>query len=191
MKKKPSSSLVKADHIVYTALKYFSYLSGIAVLAIMLLAFADVISSKVFGKAIPSATEWITYLNVVVVLPTLAYIQLDTGHINVELFSGGNRIVKLVIRVLSNVLGLISSALLGYSALKLTGVYFVKHTLSSSSALTKGAFLLWPFVAVFAVGFLVFALAIIWSFVREFSGLEIVNNPLETGPYQEEGGEGK
>lgn len=97
MKKKPSPALVKADGIVYKALKYFSYLSGIAVLAIMLLAFADVISSKVFGKAIPSATEWITYLNVVVVLPTLAYIQLDTGHINVELFSGGNRIVKLVI----------------------------------------------------------------------------------------------
>ena len=191
MKKKPSPSLVKVDRIVYKTLKYFSYLSGIAVLAIMLLAFADVISSKVFGKAIPSATEWITYLNVVVVLPTLAYIQLDTGHINVELFSGGNRMAKLVIRVLSNVLGLISSALLGYSALKLTGVYFVKHTLSSSSALTKGAFLLWPFVAVFALGFLVFAAAIVWSFVREFSGLEIVNNPLETGPYQEEGDEEK
>lgn len=187
MKKTPSPALVKADHVMYKLLRWFSYLSGAAVVVIMLLAFADVISSKLFNRAIPSATEWITYLNVVVVLPTLAYIQLDTGHINVELFSSRNRKLKLAVRVFGNLLGLLSSGLLGWCALQLTGTYFTKHTVSASSALTRGAFLLWPFVAVFALGFLVFAAAIIWSFVREFSGLEIVNNPLEMEPYHEEG----
>lgn len=191
MQKKPSARLVKADCFIYRVMKWFSYISGGAVVAIMLLAFADVVASKLFNKAIPSATEWITYLNVVVVLPTLAYIQLDTGHINVELFSGIGKRAKLVVRVFGNLLGLGSSALLGYYALKLMAGYMDKGTMSSSSALTPGAFLLWPFVAVFAMGFLVFALAIVWSFVREFTGLEIVNNPIDMGPYKEEGGEEK
>lgn len=187
MKKPIAPALLKADRIVYKLMKWFSYLSGCAVVAIMLLAFADVISSKFFNKAIPSATEWITYLNVVVVLPTLAYIQLDTGHINVELFSGINRTVKVIIRVVGNLLGLACSALLGWYSLQLAGTYYLKNTMSSTSALTKGAFLLWPFVAIFAFGFFVFAVAIIWSFVREVTGLDIVNNPIETGPYTEEG----
>lgn len=37
--------------------------------------------------------------------------RLDTGHINLALFSGGSRIVQLIIRVFSNELGLIGSAL--------------------------------------------------------------------------------
>lgn len=189
MKKEPSFALIKADQIVYKLLKWFSYISGCAVLAIMLLAFADVASSKLFDKAIPSATEWITYLNVVVVLPTLAYIQLDTGHINVELFSGIGKSAKVITRVFGNLLGLGSSALLGWHSLQLMRTYLAKGTMSSVSALAPGAFLLWPFVAIFALGFIVFSIAIIWSLVREFTGLEIVNNPMEMGPYKEEGGE--
>lgn len=189
MKREPSPSLIKADRLVYNLMKWFSYISGGAVLAIMLLAFADVASTKIFGKAIPSATEWITYLNVIVVLPTLAYIQLDTGHINVELFGKMGRVSRKIIRMVGNLLGFGASALLGWYSLQLMATYLEKRTMSSSSALTAGAFLLWPFVAVFALGFVVFALAIVWSFVREFTGLEIVNNPMEMGPYTEEGGE--
>ncbi len=186
MRHESKPMLIRIDHIVYQIMKVFTWISGGAVVAVMLLAFADVVSTKFFNRAIPSATEMITYMNVLIVLPTLGYIQLDTGHINVELFSKIPAAGKKAIRLFSNLLGLAISAMLGWFALKQTGVYIVKGTLSSVSALTKGAFVIWPFAAVFAFGLFAFSVAIIWSFVREFTGLEIVNNPMEMGPYEGE-----
>ncbi len=183
MKGNPNRSLQRIDQGIYQMMRAFSWISGGAVIAIMLLAFLDVICSKLFSFGIPGATEWITYLNVILVLPTLAYIQLDTGHINVELFSKMNPKVKTVIRVFSNILGLGCSGFLGICACKLMLSYMERGTMSATSAMAKGAFLLWPFVGVFALGFIVFAISIVWSLVREFTGLDIVNNPMEMGPY--------
>ena len=57
----------KADSIVVKVLRYVSYVSGVCLIAIMLVAFFNVLGEKIFHHGIPASTEIIQYLHIPVV----------------------------------------------------------------------------------------------------------------------------
>ena len=176
-KKRVSPALAKADKTIFKISKWISYAGGVAVCAIMLIAVIDVILAKFFKSALPSATEWITYLNVLIVFPPLAYVQLERGHTNVELF---NRtfppLVLKIIRICSLILAAAVMVFLAWLGFKMTVAKFISGESSSSDAFAVLAFKIWIFGAVYTVGCGLCALSFLWSLVREFAGLSILDH---------------
>lgn len=185
---KRQSVFNKIDQRVVAISKGISYLVGAAILIIMVLAFFDTLSSKLFGSSIPSATEWITYLNILAVFPAVAFVQLTRGHTRVDLLDNALPVaVKKAVRIIGHLLGAAVCALMSWRAVVLCMQQFATKTMSSSSALTKGAFPLWPFALILGVCSLFWMLSNVWSIVRElipgFTDRELVQDA--------EGGDGK
>ena len=163
----PESRFDRIDRIMLKISRYISYLVGAAILIIMLLALINVIVTKLFKFSVPSSTEWITYLNILAVFPAVAFVQLDRGHTRVDLFD--NRFpaaVKKLVEVFSDILGMGLCGLISWRAFVLFQDQLRKMTMSSSSALTKGAFPLWPFSLLLSFFCVLWLLAFAWSVVR-------------------------
>lgn len=164
--KAPAPALVRFDNGIFNVMKWISYISAVCLLVISLLSSADVVASKLFSHGITNATDIVTYLNIPVVFLTAAYVQLERGHTHIDLIYThfplwGQKIVHTV----GNLLGTGISGFISYRALMSTIQKFQIVEKSSSAA---SAFITWPFAAVIFLGFLLMALAFLWSLVREF-----------------------
>ena len=164
--KKPSPALVRFDDTIFNIMKWISYISAVCLLVITLLSTADVVAVKVFQHGITNATDIVTYLNIPVVFLSAAYVQLERGHTHIDLIythfpMWGQKIIHTV----GNILGLGVSAFIGYRAI-LSAIDKFQVMERSSSA--SSAFVTWPFAAIIAIGFLLMAVAFLWSLVREF-----------------------
>ena len=176
--KEPSPGLRKADRWILKISRVISYLVAAALLAIMVLAFCDVIAAKFFKTAIPSATEWITYLNVLAVFPAVAFVQLDRGHTNVDFLNHYYpKWLQKGIRVFGHLLGVGVSFVIAWKGFETTASMLAKHEMSSSSTLVRGAFPLWPFCGAMSVCCVLLGLAFAWCIVREFTGLPLFSPP--------------
>jgi TRAP-type C4-dicarboxylate transport system permease small subunit len=181
-KKVPAPWLKRADSIVFRGCRIFSYLGGAAVIAAMLIAVIDVILARFSHSALPSATEWITYLNIVMVFPPLAYVELERGHTQVDLFE--ERMppgVTKAIRVLALILAVAVMAFLTWRGGALTAQKFLTGESSSPDAFARMAFQIWIFGAVFTVGCGMGAFSFLWTIVREFTGMSIFERKPDNG----------
>ncbi len=164
-----STLFERVDRAVLKASRGISYIVGGAILIIMLLALLNVIVTKLFKFSIPSSTEWITYLNILAVFPAVAFVQLDRGHTRVDLFDNAfPPLILKLIEVFSDVLGAAVCGLMSWRAFVLFQEHIQRGTMSSSSALTKGAFPLWPFSLALSVFCALWLLTFLWSVVRVF-----------------------
>ena len=164
--KAPNPALVRFDNGIFNVMKWISYISAVCLLVITLLSSADVVASKIFGHGITNAVDIVTYLNIPVVFLTAAYVQLERGHTHIDLIythfpMWGQKLIHTV----GNILGVGVSAFIGYRAV-LSTVQKLQIVEKSSAAAT--AFVTWPFAAIIALGFLLMAVAFLWSLVREF-----------------------
>lgn len=164
--KTPHPALVRFDDVIFNIMKWISYISAVCLLVITLLSTADVVASKFFNHGITNATDIVTYLNIPVVFLSAAYVQLERGHTHIDLIythfpMWGQKLIHTV----GNILGVGVSAFIGYRAILSTVQKFQIVEKSSSSA---SAFIVWPFAAIIAIGFLLMAVAFLWSLVREF-----------------------
>ena len=73
--------------MIVKILKYVSFISGVCLIAIMFVAFFNVLGEKIFHKGIPASTEIIQYLHIPVVFLACGYVTLDTGHTKIDLLS--------------------------------------------------------------------------------------------------------
>ena len=102
--------------------RWFSYLAGVALAAVTIVCFVDVIGSKFFGTAIPSQFDIIANLNLVMVFLAVFYVQMDRGSVAIELLQDHfPKFMKLSVRVFGSVLGLRGLLLLRLSRLVLPG----------------------------------------------------------------------
>lgn len=164
--KAPNPALVRFDNGIFNVMKWISYISAVCLLVITLLSTADVVASKIFNHGITNVTEIVTYLNIPVVFLSAAYVQLERGHTHIDLIythfpAWGQKVVHTV----GNLLGVGVSAFIGYRAVLSTIQKFSVVEKSSSAA---SAFVVWPFAVIIAIGFLLMAVAFLWSLVREF-----------------------
>lgn len=163
----PHARFDRIDGVVLRISRIISYLVGAAILIIMLIALVNVIASKLFKSSVPSATEWITYLNILAVFPAVAFVQLDRGHTRVDLFDDKfSKPMQKCIEIFSDLLGMGLCGLMSWRAFVLFQEHMQKGTMSSTSALTKGSFPLWPFSLLLSIFCALWLLSFGWSIIR-------------------------
>ena len=164
--KTPNPSLVRFDNGIFNIMKWISYVSAVCLFVITILSTADVIGNKIFDHGITNATEFVTYLNIPVVFLSAAFVQLERGHTHIDLiYTHFPMWAQKLIHTIGNLFGVALSGFIGYRAVILT---IQKYTTVAKSSSAINAFVIWPFVALLALGFFMMAIAFLWSLVREF-----------------------
>lgn len=144
-------------------IKYSSLISIVSIVGMMILAVVDVITSKFFNFPIPSASEFIEDVNVLVVCMTIGYVQLERGHMGVNVFErrlgeGMNHILQLA----GYILGMMVCALVSWRALILTQSMIESMTTKSGMV----NFPIWPFPLAIALGHGLLVIAFVQVFIR-------------------------
>lgn len=166
--------LKRFDQAMLKIMKLVSYAGGFAVILVMLISLVDVVLAKFFRTALPNATEWVTYLNILIVFPPFAYVQLERGHTKVDLFDGKlPHVTEKTIRVISLLLATAVMAFLTQRGWVVTMAKYASGESSSVDATAKMAFKIWIFGVVYTIGCGLGTIAFAWSVLREFIGLSI------------------
>lgn len=167
-----SEQLKRIDQGIVKTIKGISYISGVCLVGIMLVAFFNVLGEKlrmagVPVSGIPASTEIIQYLHIPVVFLASAYVTLDRGHTNIDLVSSKfPKVVQQVISVMSNLLGAGICGFLSQRGFVQMMKFYTRHKCSSMSG---AGFPLWPFAMILAVGFAMLSFTFFWSIVRQFA----------------------
>jgi TRAP-type C4-dicarboxylate transport system permease small subunit len=146
--------------------RWMSYVAGIALGVITLIAFVDVVTWKFFNWTVPSATDLIKYLNLVLVFLAAAYVQMDRGSVAIELIQERfHRILRLATRILASVLGAGTCLFAAYrSSYQLVDLYKT-HAMSDG----EWHFRVWPFQAVLVFGFVCLGVAFLFAIGRDIA----------------------
>lgn len=171
--------LLKFDRAAFKVSKWCSWAGGVAVIIVMLVSVIDVIMAKIFKASFPSATEWVTYLNILIVYAPLAYVELERGHTQVDILSG--RVPKAVtkgIRIFSLFLSVAVFGFLTYTGTKLLLKQIASGESSSADAFAILAFPLWLFGAIYTLGCLLATISFILTIIREFTGINAHNDSI-------------
>lgn len=161
----------KADKWIVRILKWLSYVSAVALVGIMLVAFFNVIGEKLRTAGlpttgIPASTEIVQYLHIPVVFLAMAYVTLDRGHTRIDLLSSKfPHAVQQFFGVVGNLCGTFISGFVSWRALVQTMKFVERNKMSS---VTGVGFPLWPFALITAIGFALLAFSFLWSIVRQF-----------------------
>lgn len=169
MSNQPRTLYEKMDNVIVKIFKYVSYISGICLVAIMFVAFFNVLGEKIFHKGIPASTEIIQYLHIPVVFLGCAYVTMDTGHTKIDLLSAKlPKGVQQVINTIGNLLAAFICGFVGYRGMIQMGKFISTHAKSSTTGI---GFAKWPFALIFSVGFFLLAFSFLWAIVRQYKGV--------------------
>ena len=142
-------------------IKYSAVVSAVAAAVILLMSVIDVIGSKFFGWGLPGAFELTEELNLVLVFMAVAYVQLDRGHMRVNLLEtyipAG---LKHALALAGQVIGTVVCGFFSWRALVLLQDMIV----SSEYRYGRINFPLWPFGLIYLFGFTLLTVAFILSF---------------------------
>jgi len=103
------------EKIAHFLSRWFSWVGGIGLVAMLGLVVADIIGIKLFKNPVPGAIEIVAFLGVVITAFAIAYTYILRGHIQVEFF-----VMRLPTRVRAYVdsfvhlLGIVLFALLAW-----------------------------------------------------------------------------
>lgn len=177
MSNQPRTLYEKMDSAIVKVFKYVSYVSGVCLIGIMLVAFFNVLGEKIFHKGIPTSTEIIQYLHIPVVFLACAYVTMDAGHTKIDLLSAKlPQKVQLVINTIGYLLAAFISGFVGYRGVVQMGKFIKTHAKSSTTGI---GFAKWPFALIFSIGFFLLALSFLWAIVRLYKGVPGQEMPQE------------
>ncbi|MDB9822327.1 TRAP transporter small permease [Deltaproteobacteria bacterium] len=145
-------------------IKWPVFVAATSIGVMMVLAVTDIIASKFFASPIPGTSEIIEEANVLVVCMAVAYVQLDRGHISVNVFENHfSKHINRFLRLFGYFVGIASCILVSWRAFILT------HTMISTHAMKIGLvqFPLWPLPLVIFLGFALLAIAFVLVLIRE------------------------
>lgn len=156
----------RIDKIVFQFFRILSFASAAALVAVAVLCTANVFTTKLFKFGILNATDLVTYLNIPVVFLAIAFIQVERGHTNIDLLLDKfPKLIQQIIMFLSYLLGCAVCAFIGWREVTLTAEKFANLAKASQA---RTSFVVWPFAAIVAIGFITLAIAMLWCALREF-----------------------
>lgn len=163
----------KVDSVIVKIFKYISYISGVCLIGIMLVAFFNVLGEKIFHKGIPASTEIIQYLHIPVVFLACAYVTVDTGHTKIDLLSSHfPKWLQQLFITIGNLCGTFICGFVGARGIVQMRKFMDTHAKSSTTGV---GFAKWPFALIFSIGFFLLAFSFLWSIVRQY-----MKKPKET-----------
>ena len=156
----------KVDKIVFKIMYIFSLVAALALVLIAVLSTVDSLGTTIFSKSLPNGTDWVAYMNIPVVFLSMGFIQVERGNTVVDLISNKfPKVLQKAVKIFGYLLGAAMCAFLFKCELDLTIDKLTSGTRSSAAA---SAFAVWPVAAIIALGYLLVALAFLWSVFREF-----------------------
>lgn len=164
-----NAKLQLVDDWIVKILRVITWVSGVCLLAIMFIAFFDVLGNKIFKSGIPMSKELIQYLHIPMVFLAAAYVTLDRGHIKIDLLSAKfPPVIQRILGTIANLLGAFICGFIAYRGWVQMGKFIARHQMSAVSGLS---FPLWPFALILAIGFAMLAFTFLWNIVRDFAGM--------------------
>ena len=146
-----------------------SLLAVIPMFLIMLLAVLDVIGGKLFNQSIQSSTEMIQYMNVPLVCLAMGFVEHKMGHTRIQVLTKHYpKFLRKGLYMLGSLIGCGVSLFVAYMAIDLMMTNLERMTPIQSTS----PILVWPFVLCLIIGYVLTALAFIWSGVREITKKE-------------------
>ena len=170
----------RVDRAIEMVLRVFSFVAAVCVVAMALIATANVIAQKIFHSNVPSANDYVTYLFVTIIYVALPHVQMETNLTNVDILSSKfNKGVSLAVCILSDIVGVVVFAFI--SKILFENV-FLKY-LSTNKVATIGAtgtFVLWPFALLMVVSCAFMAFTFVWNNVRRivYRGTKLIPDEL-------------
>lgn len=146
---------------------YFTLISFVGVIVIMVLNVADVLSSKLFLRPITGAYEITQLLMLCTVIGSYAYGQTNHTHINMGLI-----ILKFPRKVryfITGVLGILSTAtavILGVAACKQAQIAMGKNTVTGALFIPW-----WPFYYIEGICMFILAVTLAYDMIMTFRAL--------------------
>ena len=160
----------RADRVVRKILRFFCWLSAVALIVIMLIAFINVCGEKLlkagvtWAKGIPNSNFLIQYFHIPLVFLAAGYVTLDQGHTRIDLIIQKWPKVEKIAMLVGHVLGAGLSFFISYRGVAVTLMKdFEKNVRIAATANSMRA---WPFTVCHCVGFFLLGVSFVWAFVR-------------------------
>jgi TRAP-type C4-dicarboxylate transport system permease small subunit len=161
------NKFVIVDAAVTKVIGWFVIIAEVTAAIMMLLLVADVISSKIFNVPVPSAAEFVTELNVILVFGTVAFVALERGHIRIDAFDPHlPKIANFILGLFSHILGILVCSYMSWRSFIL--VQEMLETKICNAGLIQFPF--WPFALAVFLGFMFLTIAFILILCRTVIG---------------------
>lgn len=161
---------LKVDRVIKKILRFFCWLSAIALIIIMLVAVINVCGEKLakagvtWAKGIPNSNYIIQYFHIPLVFLAAGYVTLDQGHTRIDLLIRKWPKVEKVFMAIGHVLGAGLSFFISYRGVSVTLVQnLANHARIATNA---SAWQAWPFTVCHCVGFFLLGCSFLWALVR-------------------------
>ena len=164
------SGFVKVDRVIKKFIRFFCYLSAIALIVIMLIAFINVCGEKLakagvsWAKGIPNSNYQIQFFHIPLVFLAAGYVTLDQGHTRIDLLIHKWPKVEKVAAFIGHILGALLSFFISYRGVTVTLVKNISKNMRIASTATSP--LQWPFTVCHCLGFFLLGVSFIWAAAR-------------------------
>ena len=161
---------LRVDKVVKKIMRFFCWLSAIALIVVMMVAFINVIGEKLvragvsWASGINNSTAIIQYFHIPLVFLAAGYVTLDQGHTRIDLLIQKFPKVEKFFMLIGHILGAAISFFISYRGIAVTLVEnFKVHAHISTTA---DSWQVWPFTICHCLGFFLLGISFIWAFVR-------------------------
>jgi TRAP-type mannitol/chloroaromatic compound transport system permease small subunit len=156
-----------------------AFLSGIAMLMMMLAGTLDIIGTNVFAKPVPAAFEFMAAMMVVVVFFAVSLAQARRAHIRVEVvFQHFPKSVQFVVDILQYLLNTAFYGLIAYFGWAAGFLSFEQGEFASGIV----NFPIWPARFALCVGASLMTLVCIYDLVAHLARWDRLMEPADPGP---------
>ena len=146
--------LGKVESVLNKMALFLLIIAGVAIIAMLVIMFADIIGIKVFKSPISGGIEYVAFLSSIVLGFSVCYTYITGGHVAVDFIVGYfPRRAKLIIDVIVMIMGTILFALLVYYGFKFAGKIRVAGEVSMTKRIPYYPFI-YAIVCCFAATFL-------------------------------------
>ncbi len=161
---------VRADNRLMKIYKAVSYIAMISLIAIMLIAFVNVILEKMAKAGIPvsginSSADYIAYLHVPIVFFSAGFITVERGHTSVDILTTRFPLaVRRATVFVSSILGAAITGFITYRGFRVLLPDAIAHhiTINTSSF----SFPQWPFILLYCIGMVMLTFSFLWVILR-------------------------
>ena len=164
------SKFLKVDQVVKKVLRFFCWISAVALIIIMLIAVVNVIGEKLaqagvsWSRGIPNNNGLIQYFHIPLVFLAAGYVTLDQGHTRIDLLIQKLPAVEKIFMLLGHVLGAFLSFFISYRGV--VGVLVTDFAQHKHITTVSTSPLAWPFTVCHCVGFFLLGFSFVWAIVR-------------------------
>ena len=164
------SSFLKVDQVIRKILRVFCWMSAVALIIIMFVAFFNMVGEKLgragidWAQGIPNSTQIIQYFHIPLVFLAAGYVTLDQGHTRIDLLIQKWPKMEKTFLAIGHILGAAISFFISYRGVFVTLADNLR--LNAHISTTADSWQVWPFTVCHCLGFFLLGCSFVWALVR-------------------------